>query len=1269
MHQMNIPQYILRTLALMTEAHVTGNFDCLKVATLLNNDMMAITRDVNEKQTLQSFLSFIRQKESLFMEMRVQYLLCKGIGDGDDGTATSTAMDNPSVSVEDGRVILDELIDSIENLSVPVEPGLRMGGGSGFGEVIESMDSFDECWESTEIPHIESIIARITESPGTQTESTATDDIAYFQSIVARMAKPPNTFEPSVSMFGFTRDQSFYARIMEGPKTQDQPLKSADSDSDLDEVWNASDIPHLESIIGRIMGSDLTMEEPSAIDDIVYFRSIITRIMERPRTLEKPSDTKEFLDFQSAFAGSIEYPASPNKSPESTDGDSEVDESWVLDDIPDLMTIIALHNVWTKFTGVSAEDDIVYFQSVIRRMMGQLTLGEPTDHASLMASVARIRKLVGVTSESSDTADEVVDSDSAIDYIMGKERTPDDPEDVAYFQSIAPRIMKSRAGETELSDPADHDARTELSDAAEHDTNPDSAIDHIKRRERALDDPEDLAYFQSIVDRIIKPRSSQTELSEEANDDTVPDSTIDYIMGRERTPYDPEDVAYFQSIADRIIKSRADQTELSDAADHGIDPDSAPLAIVDRDDRTLKDTKNVANPQSLDRRIMDFLKTRDSSPNLIDGEARLISDAALVEESKILRENKSSDGIDEFTRLESDITRMEEIVGAVHYAGNKKSTTYSLAQLLHDRYLRRGGLNDLDRAIEGGEEALTLCPPGHPGRPAMLTLVASNYTARYSVRWCEDDMDKVVKIAKEMAAVPKFQPVALSHLSQCILSRYQQFGVLGDLEKAIKASEEALRLTPHNPHERVSRLGDLAQCLLWSFERLGKKEDLERGILLYEDAIAATPDTDRNRAAMMSNLGSLYNSKFDQTGAAEDISKAIELTEHAIKVTPLHYLSHGAFLGTSSSIYAQRFARYGKIEDIDQAILLCEQARAAYPENYSGSAAVSCNLGILYNMRFTRLGALDDLERSIRACQAAVAATPENHPHRQTVMSALGSSFASKFKRFQDMEASERATEADEAALAATPAGHPARASVLFHLSIKRTAKYWKSDDIGDLEKAIETCQQALDACSEQGSKRGGILSHLGKLHSLKWPVAMDMEGRARAETMSEEAVAATQLDDPDRATRLIKLSLQISKAPQMMRRSKIMSSLLENKNKRETLNSGILSNDPNTIKRLEALPNILQEIHDRIAVTTKDNGVADYELFDMEKLITQILGELWVEANAETAADNLKVLPPSLFSAPTLPDNGTGVETGTGGCRREVRLRAGPVARSLAVR
>lgn len=711
------------------------------------------------------------------------------------------------------------------------------------------------------------------------------------------------------------------------------------------------------------------------------------------------------------------------------------------------------------------------------------------------------------------------------------------------------------------------------------------------------------------------------------------------------------DIGYFRSIIVRIRERRGILEKSSNT--HGFTGDKSfytskidgPQTLnksldsmdggtsVDR----LWETSDPLHLESIVARIEEFRTTPNSWSGTTEGNANFHSDVALKAEFRTLSVKHLRGLMNDMSQVQLDITRMEEIIVAVRSQNSKKTLKFCLANVLFQRYLRFGDLGDLQRAVEGSEEGLTTRPPGHPLRLHMLALVAITNGERYTKLWRGGDCARVLEIVKEIAVlsvVPSHHTYALSQLSHCLKGRYRQTGVLGDLDKAIQASEEAIRLAPEVFLGRPGILDDLSDGFHMRFVRLGNIEDMNKAIMLSEDAIAATPHNIPNRPCLSHNLGNQYSERFEKTKNTKDLERAISLIEEAIEATPHHIIWRATMFRGLSSCYIKRFNHLGDIADIDRAILLCEEAIVAYPNECQSLSSV---LGTCYHKRFCRFGAVDDLERSIRASEAALAATPNTSPDRWTLLASLGRRLGMKFNRSNALKDSERATGASEAALAATPIGHYDRAFTWFNLARDRTYKFLRFRDQDDLEIAIEASEDAL-AVSPVGHRlHADILAHLGQLLSEKWRITMNLGDNARAYKTCAEAVVLTPVDDPARASRLTDLSFQLATAHNKFRISKILSGFEIGLKHFEAQKLRISSNDPTKTARLQELngfSNLLQLVCDKIGAIAKDNGTED-ELVDVVELLINRCGiiELAAQFEAELLALHLPTHFPPLNS------------------------------------
>jgi len=76
-----------------------------------------------------------------------------------------------------------------------------------------------------------------------------------------------------------------------------------------------------------------------------------------------------------------------------------------------------------------------------------------------------------------------------------------------------------------------------------------------------------------------------------------------------------------------------------------------------------------------------------------------------------------------------------------------------------------------------------------------------------------------------------------------------------DLDRAIEAKEQALRLTPGSHLSQALYLSNLGSSLQSRFRRIGLMEDLDRMIGTNEQAVKLTPEDLLDRVGRLISLG------------------------------------------------------------------------------------------------------------------------------------------------------------------------------------------------------------------------------------------------------------------------------------------------------------------------------------------------------------------------------------------------------------------------------
>src|SRR6266496_5285389 len=85
-------------------------------------------------------------------------------------------------------------------------------------------------------------------------------------------------------------------------------------------------------------------------------------------------------------------------------------------------------------------------------------------------------------------------------------------------------------------------------------------------------------------------------------------------------------------------------------------------------------------------------------------------------------------------------------------------------------------------------------------------------------------------------------------------ARYERMGKEEDLEEALRAAQEAVKILDTDHHAYPSALSGLGVELNSRYLRKNSEEDLEQAIALHEIAVNSVPPHDQFRASMLFRL-------------------------------------------------------------------------------------------------------------------------------------------------------------------------------------------------------------------------------------------------------------------------------------------------------------------------------------------------------------------------------------------------------------------------------
>ncbi|KUL21584.1 tetratricopeptide repeat protein [Actinoplanes awajinensis] len=388
----------------------------------------------------------------------------------------------------------------------------------------------------------------------------------------------------------------------------------------------------------------------------------------------------------------------------------------------------------------------------------------------------------------------------------------------------------------------------------------------------------------------------------------------------------------------------------------------------------------------------------------------------------------------------------------------------------HDRltigHLERG---DLETAIEHGRHAVAL---------QTTAVHASNLAAALLERWegggDRADVDEAIAVFRSTISGRVRAPDLLAYYAETLVSRYQMYGDVADLNDAAGALNR-VRRRPASVRSATGRV------LMMRYLAGGARADLDRSIREARAALGSTFDGDVTDSSRTARLSSVLFLRFRRSGRRADLDEAIAAMDAPATDAQVRQLA---------DYHAERWAHDGDPADLTAADDL---TRSAGGEQESGPM-VAAGLASSLHDAFVTAGRVDDLTESVARHRAALAATDPRSPaypamlnnlamalseddpdeaiavHEQA-LAAVGPDSPDRpglISALADAVTSidpQRAVTLGREAVAALPSGSPERAQILAGLAV---ALRWQ----GDLEEAATTYRRALRAMGRNRTAR-----------------------------------------------------------------------------------------------------------------------------------------------------------------------------------------------------
>ena len=403
---------------------------------------------------------------------------------------------------------------------------------------------------------------------------------------------------------------------------------------------------------------------------------------------------------------------------------------------------------------------------------------------------------------------------------------------------------------------------------------------------------------------------------------------------------------------------------------------------------------------------------------------------------------------------------------------------------LTTRYIQLGVMGNLDEAFVLRQEALDLCPSGHPYR---------------------------------------FAP--LIGFAVCLSIRFNQLGRIEDLDESITCGRETLKLCPLGHPGRWESLNVLAVSLSTRNDQLGMMENLDEAIVLSREALALCPSGHPSRSDSLINLAEYLSARYQQLGEMKDLIEGIALGQEALELCPCGHPSRAVSLNCLARNLSNRYNRLGKMKDMDEAIVLGREALTFWPPERPNRWKPLTGLAARLTDRYFRLGVIDDLDEAIFLNREALELCPPENPNRFVPLNALAADLSTLYSLFREMKDLDEAIILGREELSLRPPGHPDRSHSLNNLALRLTSRYKRVDMIQDLNDAIVFGQEALEFLPPAHLNRSIALNNLASHFALRHDRLKESKDLDQAISLNREALELCPSGNPDRSYALLCLT------------------------------------------------------------------------------------------------------------------------------------------------
>lgn len=320
--------------------------------------------------------------------------------------------------------------------------------------------------------------------------------------------------------------------------------------------------------------------------------------------------------------------------------------------------------------------------------------------------------------------------------------------------------------------------------------------------------------------------------------------------------------------------------------------------------------------------------------------------------------------------VEEQISLFESLAQDIDFSGEGMLLQSNFGAALRDKYTCYGQSEDINRAAELHSSLLDHSPEGAVFKPRILYDLARSLHVRCQQLKGSEDFMRCVSLANEaLQALPRSSPwYSRTQLSLVLSlsSRAQRGGDVSDIEKACQIAEAVVRNTSPDYPERHHAHHHLAYAHHSLYVRSSSAIHLNYCIEHWQRAIEAQDTSSRTRALHVCFLASSLRMKWASSGQLADLMNCIKILQD-LNFEDVPTMNRDAYYTVLGVSLLDRADTLGSAEDLDRGVYLLRKrvAHNASP-NMARTYALQ-SLGSALRRRYDWEKNIDDLHEAIEA--------------------------------------------------------------------------------------------------------------------------------------------------------------------------------------------------------------------------------------------------------------------------------------------------------------